>query len=202
MISLKAKPQKTAQKDSIDHDVSLYLSGNKEAFLRIKNYLDPVINIILDLKKRSIPNYHLEDIRQEFWIEILSKLPKFDPERGALKHFVFCCLKNCLNSYFRRENRYSERFILSNQIEGFLIDETEEPPPPFDLDLRVQTRISGSLIHYILRRVAVALYFNNFERYKKTLIKDLCLITEVDPQRIIFFVDYSLVIIRRHCLED
>lgn len=201
MTLSNAKPQRIS-KDLIENDVSKFLNGNENAFLSIKDHVEPVLNHVLRSRCKNLCKAKQEDVKQELWIEFIQKIHQWDPERGSLKSFVFWCLRNRLSTLADQESKYSQRFYFTDQLESFSPTENENPFFELDLDIHIETRITGPLIHYVLRKVAVAVYHKNFERNKSVIIKDLCQMTDVAPNRITFFVDYALVIIRRHCLEN
>lgn len=200
MNSLNQKPQKIIQQ-TIESDVADFIKGNQSSFRVIKERVEPFLNQILYSRFRHLCFAKREDIKQELWIEFIKKISHWNPQRGSLKSFTFWALRNRLSTISQQETRYSTRHSFTDQLEQIFADE-KEPALEADLDIQVKTRITGPLIDYILRKVAVAVYHKSFEGHKANLIKDIGQMTHLPHRQISFFVDYSLVVIRRHCLEQ
>nr|BDD47578.1 hypothetical protein 12 [bacterium] len=197
----KEKLQKNTAKIEITNDVQAYLSGDETAFERMHGYLESVIHSILYSKRYSFNENIIDDLKQECWLEIICKLHRWEPERGSLRTFLTKCLTNRIASYFRSTDSDQKYFPVEN-IETYITHETEDIPDiDQELTIRVHTRLTGALAMYVLRRISIAVYYRVFEHHRTRIIKELCDMSGRPPKEILFLVDYSLVVLRRHHQE-
>lgn len=201
MTSFKANPNETL---GIDNEIVLvdrYLSGDQASFDGIKNILEPLIHSLVKNKKRFLTPEKEEDLIQECWVEVLLKLDRWDPARGPLRGFFYRCLQNCVLGYFRKSIPQS-KIIYTDQFEDHLTCEIDEILPEDHLDITIQTRIKGYLANHILQRVALAIYLKCFDEYRSKLIQQISKQSKVSKFKIRFLVDYCVVLVRMHIVNQ
>lgn len=200
MHSSKKKPSVTVREQRIEEIVQSYLQGNQNKFKEIHEYLLPVINQVLHTKK--YPGYleHIEDIKQECWLDAVKNLPLWDPARGTLKNFMFKCFANRTLVYLHRVES-TRTFVQIEELAEVLPAQNVNVFVD-ELDIELPTRFFSEKDQLIIRRVCITVYLRTFNSIRNKIIKDLRQWTGYSVARIRFLVDYALVLIRKHCLEN
>lgn len=194
-----SKKDITTDSPEIRDNVLAYIAGDSSAFNKIKNYLETIIRDAISFRKRFVDFNNIEDIRQECWIEILLRLPRWNPDRGHLRPFLFKCLSNRIVRYCY-SSASGRQYIPVGDVEPYMDHEQNYPfKTGEDLNIEVRTRFSGPLEIYIIRRIAVALYLRAFEHRKGQIISELKKMSGRPERDISFMVDYALVTLRREC---
>lgn len=179
--------------------VETYLSGNTGAFAQILAYVQPVIKQVIAARRYPGSIDNDEDLTQEFWVETLKNLSKWNPERGTLKNFLFKCFMNRAGSFLSRAHRAQNHTPIEEVQE--ILPSTENFDIPAELDIRIQTRITGFAEEYIFRKVWTAIYMRVYNTSKKSMIKELKRMTGVGHRRIKFLMDYAAFILRQRYAE-
>lgn len=191
----------SCESDLLNESVRRFLRGDRDAFEPIRSHLAPIVHSVVNVSRHRLFLDQVDDLRQECWIEVMQKLPFWDPARGSLRSFMYRCVSNCVASYFRR-CRYFSRFIPSEDAHESLTVQPEESVRGTGLDLKLQTRFDTPVSRYVMHRVAIAVYLRVFERCRSGFIRDVARLAVIPSRRAEFFVDYAVVILRRHGLEQ
>lgn len=160
------------------------------------------MNLVLRSKSNfAMSDEAVDDIKQECWIDALKALKKWEPERGSLKNFLFTCF---YNKGLKYTHYFGPKYNVINvdDVCETEIGEAKDLRDYPELDVQVNSRLRGFVPEYILQRVCIALYLGIFERKRKTLISEIRKLSRLRVSRIVFLVDYSLVIIRRYYVEN
>jgi hypothetical protein len=140
-----------------------------------------------------------EDLNQEFWVETLKNLSKWDPCRGTLKNFLFKCFMNRAGSFLSKAYRAQNHTQIEEVQE--ILPSIENFDIPAELDIKIKTRISGLAEEYIFRKVWTAMYMRIFNTSKKSIVKDLKRMTGVGHRRVKFLMDYAAFVLRQRYAE-
>ncbi len=189
------------ESDHLHESVQRFLSGDRSAFEAIRLHLEPIVHSVVNASRHRIFLDQVEDIRQECWIEVIQKLSLWDPLRGSLRSFMYRCVSNCVASYFRR-CKYFSHFIPSEDAHEQLTTMPEESLQAADLDICLRIRFNTPVSRYVIHRVAIAVYLRVFERCRNGFIKDVARIAVIPPKRAEFLINYAVVTLRRHGLEQ
>ncbi len=189
------------ESDHLHDSVRCFLAGDRSAFEAIRLHLEPIVHSVVNASRHRIFLDQVEDIRQECWIEVIQKLSLWDPLRGSLRSFMYRCVSNCVASYFRR-CKYFSHFIPSEDAHEQLTTMPEESLQAADLDICLRIRFNTPVSRYVIHRVAIAVYLRVFERCRNGFIKDVARIAVIPPKRAEFLINYAVVTLRRHGLEQ
>lgn len=180
--------------------MSSYLAGDARAFKELSPLLEKTIEQVLRSRVLSGSREHLEDIRQECWIEAIKNLSRWQPERGSLKNFLYVCFSNRALTYIHRN---SDRYptVPLEDVPEFELGGSSIANHSGDLNFVFDSRIRSDCVDYVLRRVCVALYIGVFDRLKKRIFNELRELTGLSAKRLYFLIDYALVTVRRYFVE-
>lgn len=185
----------------IKNNVLAYINGNSSAFDKIRGYLETIIHDAILFRRRFISPNNIDDFKQECWLEVIQRIHRWIPERGSLKSFLFKCLSNRIANYFYSSGS-DRQYIPVEDIEPYMDHMSANAfEATDDLNIQVMSRFCGALEIYIIRRIAVALYLQLFDRQKDRIIRDLREMSGRPTRDISFMVDYALVTLRRECRE-
>lgn len=193
----KKKSQKPYRDLEVESVVARYLSGDGRAFLELQRYINPVIRTILKSKKCSRADY--EDMTQECWLDFLKNLPKWNPERGTLKNFLYACFSNRVIVCLYR-SKSDELQLTEEQIENLVEEET--PHPCHDLHVALPTRFTLPGEKYIMQNVCTAVYLKIYDTNRLRMLSNMHKMTGLTRERVGFLMDYAVYAIRRHCIEN
>lgn len=177
-----------------------YLRGDMRAFSKLSPYVDKIIYRVIRSRALSSSRESCEDIRQECWIEAIKNLPRWDPDRGTLKNFLFACFSNRALTYIHRNSDKYSSVPIEDVPEGDLGESTISSSPG-DLNFFLNSRMRNFCTDYILRRICVAIYIGVFDRFRKRIFNELKELTGLSTNKLYFLFDYSLVTIRKHFVE-
>lgn len=181
--------------------VAAYLKGEQSHFATIQQYLRPIVFAVLYSRRFRFNHNLQDDLEQECWIAVLQKLTYWDATRGSLKCFMYTCLTNRITSYFRNKDN-DQHYLPVGNIEWYLANQEAKAIQPQELVLQLKTRLSGFIVNYVIRRVAIAIYLEVFDQQRNQLIQALGKMAGMPQPQMRFLVDYAVVVIKHYQWES
>lgn len=197
---LEQKPQKNYSSNELEDLSKRYLSGEKSLFNLLIKKFEPIVNAVIYNKRYLKSNLHLDDLRQECYLEIFSKLQFWVPDRGSLKNFMFKCFSNTVTNYLKRncatniEQPTEGIFKILQTTKGKTSESTSIQDQ--DLDLILETRFVSHRDQYIIAVISVAVYLHFYDTMRIRILKFLQSFTGYSKSRVRLLVDYTLIRIR------
>lgn len=185
----------------IENCVTRYLDGDNTAFSAIKDYLSPVLTRVINSKKLLRTHSAVEDIEQECWIDLIENLHTWNPKKGNLKGYVYRCFSNRAIDYVYKENRYKTNSV-SVEEHPIELKNNHQLHIQEDLLIKLRSRFSSPKQQYIIQKVCLAVFLKIFDFQKNRIISEIKEVTHWPNSRVRFYVDYTLVLIRKSYLED
>lgn len=184
----------------IERRVKDFVSGDRGAFTDIQNFLAPVLKQAINSKRYIRESSSREDIEQECWLDLIENIHTWDPKKGSLKGYFFRCFVNCAMGYAYKDGKHAQKLSF-DELEG-----TIESPQPFhknqDLEMMLGVRFSDARTRYIIQTVCLSVFLKVFSSSKNRILSRLRELTGWKNSKIRFYIDYSLVLIRKKFLEE
>jgi hypothetical protein len=181
--------------------VKNYCDGDESAFNKLIPYIDNLVNLVLRVTRiKNEYSSFIDDITQDCRIRCISAFRKWDHSKGPLKYFLQKCFSNiaftCVVKFKVRREFIPIQFVKEDELGAYT------PVEDHGLDVVFKSRIRGFIQDYVFRRVCIAMYLGVFNSTQNMIAKEIAELTDSEYCTIMFFVDYSAVVIRKYYVEN
>lgn len=179
-----------------------YLAGDKKAFDSIYKYVSQLIKQVIQYKckRQHIYANHNDDLTQECWMVALKNLEKWDPSRGSFRNFLFTCFSNHMTSHMKCIAPLITA-VPMERCENLFVSDPEAQIETQHFEMNLNIRFPDAKSQRVIELVSTQVMMCNYRNRKSKTFRTLREDTGLRAKQIKFLIDYTMVKLRRHCME-